>query len=271
MSVPDAACDDPDGQVYGGNDPVDDNNFIPNEDENIHPETDETSTTQSNITPPITPLSTMPPLTNLTDLALHSPSQVIVGTPFSDINSTRFEYPFPDKASTSSSPEPFMNNSPPLNSPTFSSLSASPSSSAIISSSQSQLTLNTPPTLQHFPASFPPPLDLPNYSLTHPKMRTFNPPVPPSLVKKRQRWTLGLGSLGRKLSLRSGNTPSQASTNGPDAEADPRIRRTMSDDRTSGSMSTMEALANPAQNPVGQDDRAAGAKGGELDDVGTYT
>ncbi|KAJ7180500.1 transmembrane GTPase fzo1 [Mycena filopes] len=144
---------------------------------------------------------------NIADLSLHSPSSMIVGTPFSDANSARFEYPFPDKASTSSSPELPSTHSPPQNSPTFSSLSSSPSTSALISASQPQLVLNAPPALQHFPASFPPPSDLPNYSATHPKMRAVNPPVPPALVKRRQRWTLGLGSLTRKISMRTGSAP----------------------------------------------------------------
>ncbi|KAJ7449629.1 hypothetical protein FB451DRAFT_1410853 [Mycena latifolia] len=240
MSIPDAASsNDQDGQVEpldSVNDPADanvDNNVIPNDDENIHAEKDESSANELEPTTPITPATTMPLLTNLADLTLHSPSSMIVGTPFSDANSTRFEYPFPDKSSTLSSPELSSSNSPPHNSPTFSSLSPSPSSSALVSTSQPQLVLNTPPTLQHFPASFPPPPDLPNYSPTHPKLRAVDPPVPPALVKRRQRWTLGLGSLSRKISLRTGSAPAPVNPSGPDSDAG--HRRTMSDERASGS------------------------------------
>ncbi|KAJ7115874.1 hypothetical protein C8R44DRAFT_216293 [Mycena epipterygia] len=196
----------------------------------------------------------MPHLGNLADLTLHSPSSMIVGTPFSDSNSTRFEYPFPDKASSSSSPELPSNSSPPLNSPTFSSLSSSPSSSALATASQPQLVLNAPP-LQHFPASFPPPPDLPNYSPTHPKMRAVNPPVPPALVKRRQRWTLGLGSLTRKISLRTGSAPAPGQMT-PDPDA--AHRRTMSDERAGGSR---PLAADQDESPAAKDNP----------DGGTYT
>jgi hypothetical protein len=213
-------------------------------------------TTPPAMTPPISPATSIPQLTNLADLALHSPSSVIVGTPFSDANSTRFEYPFPDKTSTSSSPE-LSGSSPPHHSPTFSSLSPSPSSSALGSASQPQLILNTPPNLQHYPASFPPPPDLHNYSPTHPKMRAVDPPVPPALVKRRQRWTLGLGSLSRKLSLRTGSAPTGTiSPSGLDSDAS--HRRAMSDETKTVSLS-----------PVGQDGPPA-AKDAP-DDAGAYT
>ncbi|KAJ7281640.1 hypothetical protein C8J57DRAFT_79867 [Mycena rebaudengoi] len=215
--------------------------------------------------PPITPPSASH-ITDLADLSLHSPSQ-IVGTPFSDTNSARFEYPFPDK-SASSSPELYSTNSVPLISPTFSSISPPSSSLAIMSASQPQLVLNSPPSsLHHFPASFPPPPDLPNYSPTHPKMRTVNPPVPPALVKRRQRWSLGLGSLSRKISLRSGSAPTQPNTSGGALDADVHPRRTMSDERAGGSKSAMDALANPIAEDVVQDDRT----GGRGDDTGPYT
>ncbi|KAJ7623291.1 hypothetical protein FB45DRAFT_1031221 [Roridomyces roridus] len=174
----------------------------------------------SSVGAPDTPDAAGPMPLHLADLPLHSPSSVIVGTPFSDIHSTRFEYPFPDSAS----PEIPANGSPPHNSPTFS----SPSSSVLLStSSQPQLILNPPPALHHYPASFPPPAELTNYSPTHPKMRAVSPPVPPALVKRRQRWTLGLGSLGRKLSMRSGNAAAGSSS--PDA--DPSHRRALGDDK----------------------------------------
>ncbi|KAJ7733231.1 hypothetical protein DFH07DRAFT_968082 [Mycena maculata] len=238
MALPDAASTNTQvGQVEpvdGANDPADanvDENVIANDDESIHEEEDESSATPPKTPPPITPSTTMPYLTNLADLTLHSPSSVIVGTPFSDIHSTRFEYPFPDKASTSSSPE-LSNTSPPQNSPTFP-ISPSPSSSALLSVSQPQLVLNPPPALQHYPASFPPPSELPNYSPTHPKMRAVNPPVPPALVKRRQRWSLGLGALSRKLSLRTGSASTGPVSPSPDP--DDGHRRTMSDERAGGS------------------------------------
>lgn len=181
---------------------------------------------------------------------------MIVGTPFSDSNSTRFEYPFPDKASSSNSPEP-SNSSPLLNSPTFSSLSSSPSSSALATASQPQLVLNAPP-LQHFPASFPPPPDLPNYSPTHPKMRAVNPPVPPALVKRRQRWTLGLGSLTRKISLRTGSAPAPGQMSPGAAGSDTAHRRTMSDERAGGSI---PLAADRDESPSAKDNP----------DGGTYT
>ncbi|KAJ6591662.1 hypothetical protein DFH09DRAFT_1137622 [Mycena vulgaris] len=202
----------------------------------------------------------MPPLTNLADLTLHSPSSMIVGTPFSDANSTRFEYPFPDKSATSSSPELPSGNSPPHHSPTFSSISPSPSSSALASASQPQLALNAPPTLQHFPASFPPPPELSNYSPTHPKMRAVDPPVPPALVKRRQRWTLGLGSLSRKISLRTGSAPAAPVSPSPDSDAG--HRRTISDERVGGSKSI-------TLSPDGRDGPSAANRG--PDDGGTYT
>ncbi|KAJ7066684.1 hypothetical protein C8F01DRAFT_1347745 [Mycena amicta] len=149
------------------------------------------------------------PMPNLADLALHSPSSLI-GTPFSDVHSARFEYPFPE---LSSSPE--MSSSP------------SPSASLQASTSQPTLAMNAPPALQHFPASFPAPSELPNYSPTHPKMRAVvPPPEPPSLTKRRQRWKLGLGSLSRKLSLRTQTGPATPS---PESEGSSAHRRTMSE------------------------------------------
>ncbi|KAJ7043457.1 hypothetical protein C8F04DRAFT_1072141 [Mycena alexandri] len=235
-------ADDPDANVAK-------NNVIgADEDENIlkdkkEEEEEEPTGTAPKTPPPITTPLSMP---NLADLSLHSPSSMIVGTPFSDINSTRFEYPFPDKTSTFGSPElAGPSSSPPQHSPTFSSLSSSPSPSALVSASQPQLVLNAPPALQHFPASFPPPSDIPNsYSPTHPKMRAVNPPpVPPALVKRRQRWTLGLGSLTRKISLRTGSAPTPGPAPAPpspaaaesDAGSSSHHRRALSDNQASGS------------------------------------
>ncbi|KAJ6518710.1 hypothetical protein C8R45DRAFT_949011 [Mycena sanguinolenta] len=211
-------------------------------------------------TPPTTPLS-MP---NLADLTLHSPSSMIVGTPFSDAHSTRFEYPFPaEKASSSSSPE-LPSHTPPQISPTFSSLSSSPSSSVLVSASQPQLALNSPPTLQHFAASFPPPSELPSYSPTHPKMRAVDPPVPPALVKRRQRFTLGLSleKLSRKLSLRGGSSSMGATSPGA-PDVDPIHRRPTSEQRAGPSSAV-------TLSPTPQEDSSAEKRSG-TDDPGTYT
>jgi hypothetical protein len=130
-----------------------------------------------------------------------------------------------------------------------------------VSASQPQLVLNAPPTLQHYPASFPPPTDLPNYSPTHPKMRAVDPPVPPALVKRRQRFTRTLESLTRKLSLRSGSAPTGPVSPGG-TESDPGHRRAMS---IGGSGSKSLTLS-----PTREDGPSA-AKDGGTGDVGTYT
>ncbi|KAF7370684.1 hypothetical protein MSAN_00701400 [Mycena sanguinolenta] len=269
MSLPDAASSqDPEGQVESVdavNDPDAnvDNNVIAQGDENIHEDkTQEESAEGPTLpkgTPPTTPLS-MP---NLADLTLHSPSSMIVGTPFSDAHSTRFEYPFPaEKASSSSSPE-LPSHTPPQTSPTFSSLSSSPSSSVLVSASQPQLALSSPPILQHFAASFPPPSELPSYSPTHPKMRAVDPPVPPALVKRRQRFTLGLSleKLSRRLSLRGGSA-SMGTTSPGTLDADPIHRRT--GEQRAGPSSTATLSPTP------QEDSST-EKGGGPDDPGTYT
>ncbi|KAG5638916.1 hypothetical protein H0H81_008685 [Sphagnurus paluster] len=125
--------------------------------------------------PPPMALVSAPP-----DLALHSPSTEIMGTPFT--TESRFEYPFPDTASDPAEPV--------LITPSFPSFSLSASASLLSSSSSQPLThSSSPPSITtHFPIT----LTLPAYSSTHPKMRATNPPVPPGLVKRRQRWTLGL-------------------------------------------------------------------------------
>ncbi|KAJ6581408.1 hypothetical protein B0H19DRAFT_1115053 [Mycena capillaripes] len=253
----DASSKDQDGKVEppeAENDPDAnvDNNVIASEDENIAEKKDETPA------PP--PKRSMPMLTNLADLTLNSPSSMIVGTPFSD-NNTRFEYPFPDnKTSTSNSPE-MSSKTPPQNSPTFSSLSSSPSSSALVSASQPQLVLNSPPTLQHYPASFPPPSELPSYSPTHPKMRAVDPPVPPALVKRRQRFTLGLGALSRKLSLRSGSAPTGPVSPGV-STPDGGHRRALSDERAGGNKTL--TLSPTQEGP-------SAPKDGGPDGTGAYT
>ncbi|KAF8896536.1 hypothetical protein BD779DRAFT_1496395 [Infundibulicybe gibba] len=124
--------------------------------------------------------STDPPMSALSQISLHSPSQ-IVGTPFT-IDAPPFEYPFPD-TSDSSTP----------------------------STSPSQHFLSTtPPTTSSFSTAFSPTApDIPTYSPTHPKMRAASPPVPPGLAKKRQRWSLGI--LSRRRSSSYGSDKSNGS------------------------------------------------------------
>ncbi|KAH7911678.1 hypothetical protein BJ138DRAFT_889319 [Hygrophoropsis aurantiaca] len=102
-----------------------------------------------------------------------SSSGEIVGTPF-DTGSRRFEYPFPDGQTPSS--EAFS----PLSSSITSAASSLPSS---------------PPWPYHVSKSFP--LSAPPASKikAHPKLRTPSarePPVPPGLVKKRNRMSAEL-------------------------------------------------------------------------------
>ncbi|PPQ68677.1 hypothetical protein CVT26_002959 [Gymnopilus dilepis] len=190
----------------------------------------------------------MPPMVDLSDLILHSPSSQIVGTPFAT-NTTKFEYPFPTtpsagagtgtpavsvgsgSASGSSSvfsarstvPSPMIHPLPPplgaqggsvpafsltmtahrSTSPVspvsaFPLLSSSPeflagagagagAPSASASMSTSRSSSYSPPSAASFP--------------THPKLKAqtaYPPPVPPSLARKRPKWSLGL--LGRRKS-----------------------------------------------------------------------
>lgn len=115
----------------------------------------------------------------LTGLQLHSPSTNIIGTPFT-VTSTPYEYPFPPNAHASSSSETLFTAPYLLTSPL--SLSA--------------------PTVAVTASPFGP--DARSYSSTHPKLRTVEPPIPPGLVQKRQRWSLNLtrrdGSFGSQTS-----------------------------------------------------------------------
>ena len=108
------------------------------------------------------------------ELALHSPSDQIVGTPFG-VDSPRFEYPFPQSTTNSTDSIPSLQGG---------------ASSSRFSSSSSLSVLSPGPSVLS-------PLDSRSYSPTHPKMRTEDPPVPPGLMKKH-RWSMGL--LGRKTS-----------------------------------------------------------------------
>ncbi|KAF5384840.1 hypothetical protein D9615_000909 [Tricholomella constricta] len=122
----------------------------------------------------------------LPELVPRSPSSQIIGTPFT--TETRFEYPFPDTSSPSDASSMVLSSS-------FPSLSASASFHSLIASSSS------PSITTQFPPTFP----VPAYSSTHPKLRIPDPPVPPGLIKKRQRWSLGL------LRRRSSSHESQSS------------------------------------------------------------
>ncbi|PPQ79105.1 hypothetical protein CVT25_002898 [Psilocybe cyanescens] len=143
---------------------------------------------------------TMPGLADLSDIILHSPSQ-IVGTPYA-INSTRFEYPFPDTVSTHSS------GSPPTSSPMNSVLSppvASGSSFPVISTSASSSQISSPTFFYPISSS-----NISSYNSAHPKLRTqTNPPIPPSLARKRTRWSLNL--IGRRKSSSAGSQSSATS------------------------------------------------------------
>ena len=104
------------------------------------------------------------------DISLNSPSSQIVGTPFA-VDSTRFEYPFPDTNQNSGSGS------------SSATLDLTPSSS------------RTSPSSTSFPGSltqlsFPLPLQ-PSYKVTHPMMKVqANPPIPPTLIKRRHRWNV---------------------------------------------------------------------------------
>ncbi|CCM04326.1 uncharacterized protein FIBRA_06497 [Fibroporia radiculosa] len=106
------------------------------------------------------------PHLSLENLVLHSPSSGIVGTPF-DL-SPRFEYPFPDGAEFPDS-LPSSVSLPNLTSP-FTMLG---------------LPMFLPPSLplSTFPRPRP---DTRGYLSTHPKLHVREPPVPPSLAKKRR-------------------------------------------------------------------------------------
>lgn len=132
---------------------------------------------------------------NAQELTLHSPSH-IVGTPFAT-SSTRFEYPFPD--STAASP---LNYSP----------ASSPGSCNTCCSSASisfsfNLPLSLPPSAQfHRPFLHGSSAPATHPSPTHPKLRLQGPPpIPPTLIKKRHRWTLHC--LRKKESPRTDDDP----------------------------------------------------------------
>ncbi|KAG7444756.1 uncharacterized protein BT62DRAFT_933806 [Guyanagaster necrorhizus] len=98
-----------------------------------------------------------------TELRLHSPSEII-GTPF-DIESPRFEYPFPEPSSSPAEP-----------------LNCLASAASSISSLQSPL--------NHITAIHLPQPDIPSFVPVRTKVRTETIPIPPGLVEKRHRWSL---------------------------------------------------------------------------------
>ncbi|KAG6919103.1 hypothetical protein DXG01_009357 [Tephrocybe rancida] len=120
----------------------------------------------------------------------HSPTTEIIGTPFT--TDSRFEYPFPNI-------DPPDSSTVILSSSFSSSISAPAPTPAASAYSLNGLT-SAPASHTSFPPLFSFPTNLPSYSLTHPKMRSTPPPVPPSLAKKRQRWTLALPLLRRRNS-----------------------------------------------------------------------
>jgi len=131
----------------------------------------------------------MPTISISTDLniQLHSPSTHIVGTPFEVHNASPFEYPFPSQSSSSKSRSPSMSTDSFTSLPN---LSSSPDLSSHGASSSTSPRL--PPTFLPPYSQFP--LSPNSYSPAHPKLRPVDPPVPPTLAKKGQRWSMGLMS-----------------------------------------------------------------------------
>ncbi|KAG6840087.1 hypothetical protein C0991_009064 [Blastosporella zonata] len=128
-------------------------------------------------------------MANTTDVAFHSPATEIIATPFT--TDSRFEYPFPN--TNSSSPSIILNSSfPPVSSPVP--IPATPNTHNLSGLS------SAPASITSFSPIFSFPANLPTYSLTHPKIRATPPPVPPSLAKKRQRWSVTLPLLRRRSS-----------------------------------------------------------------------
>ncbi|KAH9481798.1 hypothetical protein JR316_0006325 [Psilocybe cubensis] len=170
-------------------------------------------------------LSIMPGLTDLSDLILHSPSQ-IVGTPYVT-NSTRFEYPFPDTSSSPASGSPPMTSvfpSPVPSGSSFPAISASPSSSQISSQTLS------------YPLSSP---DAPTYNSAHPKLKaSANPPIPPSLAKKRTRWSLNL--MGRRKSSSAGSQSSSTSATS-DGSSMPTIDGLLAQQQQTNALASLES------------------------------
>lgn len=107
----------------------------------------------------------MPPLDLVHNIPLRSPT-LIMGTPF-DVT-VNYEYPFPL-------------DHPPSTVPTIS----SPTMQLPSASSQHLLSSSLPP---HVAKSISPPPISGSYShsLTHPKMQSPEPPIPPGIITRRQ-------------------------------------------------------------------------------------
>ncbi|KIK52656.1 hypothetical protein GYMLUDRAFT_963843 [Collybiopsis luxurians FD-317 M1] len=139
-------------------------------------------------TKPNAPTLPSMPAATLSDLRLHSPSNII-GTPFT-VDSSPYEYPFP-APNTRSSPS-FEAFRPPLTPP------------SLLTNS---LTLSGPTVALSTSPPFGP--DARSFSPTHPKLRISDPPVPPGLVNRRMRWSL---NLTRRDSSYSSQTSEGSST-----------------------------------------------------------
>ncbi|KAI0749369.1 hypothetical protein C8Q80DRAFT_619996 [Daedaleopsis nitida] len=117
------------------------------------------------------------PRIELSSLNLHSPSS-IVGTPF-DL-SPRFEYPFPNPCAPPVVQDVTVEAVPPSISMLTSPLSVM---SPILNFMPGSLPLSMPSFNQSFASK---PKAESRFSPTHPKLHARDPPVPPSLVKKRK-------------------------------------------------------------------------------------
>ncbi|CDO75551.1 hypothetical protein BN946_scf184883.g13 [Trametes cinnabarina] len=126
---------------------------------------------------PPTPSISIKPRIDLGSLNLHSPSS-IVGTPF-DI-SPRFEYPFPP--ATSSPPFPSLYDFDPV----MPSFPASASAMSMMPSMPPSVSI--PFAVSSMATSLPgrARVETRGFSPTHPRLQPRDPPVPPSLVKKRK-------------------------------------------------------------------------------------
>jgi hypothetical protein len=158
------------------------------------------------------PQADMPKLTNLDQLTLHSASSQLVGTPFAT-DSTKYEYPFPEDASAYS-PSASSSTTPAILTPPLSSGSTFPFISASASSAQLTLPcLIQPGDSLSSSSSSSSSSSTYSFAPVHPRFKPpTNSPVPPSLVKKRPRWSLSI--MGRRRSsYEGGNFPEDGSMN----------------------------------------------------------
>jgi len=147
----------------------------------------------SNLSRTKPPPAIMPPVDLVHNIPLHSPTP-IVGTPF-DVTAN-YEYPFPPdhdhhhhpSSSVPTIPSPILTSRPPS------------------TGSQHLLSGSPPP---HIVKSISPPPVSASYtfSLTHLKMRSREPPVPPGLITKRRR--ISEARSASNDSIRSGSDVSE--------------------------------------------------------------